>query len=76
MGGVQEFHTGGIVQGDFPGQQVPVLARAGEPFGSAAPTNGHGGQMIHNVIQIDGRKFYEEIVLPHQVRYEKRNGSR
>lgn len=75
-GGPQEFHTGGTVQGDFPGQEVLVSARAGEHVsqGGTPAHNGHGGQMIHNIINIDGRKWFEEVVLPQMARYSRRNG--
>lgn len=69
-------HQGGVVPGDFPGQEVQILARAGEKFGSAAPANGHGGDGVA-VIQfnVDGRTLFEQAVLPELVRYRKRNGS-
>lgn len=72
-GGVTE-HVGGVVPGAYPGQEVPVLARAGEPFGSAAG-NGHSAAPVAVTVNVDGRKFFEEVVMPQMARYSRRNGS-
>jgi hypothetical protein len=57
-GGPQEYHSGGVVQGDFVGQEVLIKALAGEivtPIGQAPPTvpaslaGARGGVNIENL---------------------------
>lgn len=68
-------HVGGVVPGDFPGQEVPVIARAGEPFGSAAGSNGHGGQpIVVNVQALDSQAAGRAVVEALQ-QWQRRNGA-
>ena len=72
-GGIQE-HSGGTVPG-VPGSEVPILARAGE-FVSQGGTPAHGNGNSPMVVQVnvDGKRFIEELVVPQLARYSRRNG--
>lgn len=66
-GGGPQAHSGGTIPGQYRGQEVPILARAGEfvSQGGRDPSNGHGGGDI--IIQVDGREI-ARAVRPHAVR--------
>jgi hypothetical protein len=83
-GGVQEFQSGGIVQGP-PGQPVPVIAHAGETilptrqFGTQQ-ANGHKGGGTVNNITINAGMGADPIAISRMVvqalqRYERANGA-
>lgn len=74
-GGPQEFHSGGVVQGDFPGQEVLVSARAGEPFGSAVPANGHGGLTVNVQGSVISERELIDIVREASIRDSRRGRS-
>jgi hypothetical protein len=65
-------HTGGVVPGQFRGQEVPILARAGEVVsqsGGPAHMNGYGPQVIQVVID---RKVIGQVVREEALRDQRR----
>lgn len=72
-GGVQE-HSGGHVPG-VGGEEVPILARAGEFVSQGGtPAHNNGNAPVSVVVNVDGKKFIEELVVPQLARYSRRNG--
>ena len=74
-GGVSEYHSGGTVQGPYPGAEVLTVQRAGEfvsQGGTPAHGNGSGPMMVQ--VNVDGKRFIEELVVPQLARYSRRNG--
>ena len=60
----------------FPGQEVSINARAGEfvsQGGRDPHGNGNGSPMVVQV-NVDGKRFIEELVVPQLARYSRRNG--
>lgn len=73
-GGDQEFASGGVV-GGTPGTPQLITAHAGEVVLSRSQAAGSGvgdGSPIILQLNVDGRKFYEEVILPQQIRAARR----
>lgn len=75
-GGFQEFHSGGTVQGAYPGQPVPIVARVGEHVSqSGRPVNGHsGGNVTFNITTLDPQAAGRAVVQALQS-YQRSNGA-